>query len=96
MGATETIMKKKLKSLCLSGAETCFPSEEIDTAPEQWRSQCLVARIQRDEWKSIATEALASFRCTQRPEIYPEGHWSQRVQSLLENVTEHTTPRNED
>jgi hypothetical protein len=21
----------------------------VDTAPEQWRSQCLVARIQRDE-----------------------------------------------
>lgn len=25
------------------------PSSEVDTAPEQWRSQCLVARIQRDE-----------------------------------------------
>lgn len=28
---------------------TCSPSSEVDTAPEQWRSQCLVARIQRDE-----------------------------------------------
>jgi hypothetical protein len=27
----------------------CPPSSEVDTAPEQWRSQCLVARIQRDE-----------------------------------------------
>jgi hypothetical protein len=27
----------------------CHPSSEVDTAPEQWRSQCLVARIQRDE-----------------------------------------------
>lgn len=40
---------------------------------------------QRDEWKSIAKEALISFRCTQRPEIYPEGHWSRRAQCLLEN-----------
>ena len=38
---------------------------------------------QRDEWKSIAKEALMSFRCTQRPEIYPEGHWSRRAQGLL-------------
>jgi uncharacterized coiled-coil DUF342 family protein len=38
---------------------------------------------QCDEWKSIAKEALMSFRCTQRPEIYPEGHWSRRAQGLL-------------
>lgn len=30
-------------------AAACSPSEEVDTAPEQWRSQCLVARIQRDQ-----------------------------------------------
>ena len=38
---------------------------------------------QRDEWKSIAEEALISFRCTQLPEIYPEWHWSRRAQGLL-------------
>jgi hypothetical protein len=33
-------------------------TETDDTAgtmgPEQWRSQCLVARIQRDQWKAEA------------------------------------------
>jgi hypothetical protein len=53
-----------------------------------WELEPLVAAIesQRNEWKVIAAEALASFRCTQRPEIYPEGHWSRRAQSLLENA----------
>jgi len=32
-----------------SATTACSPSSEVDTAPEQWRSQCLVARIQRDE-----------------------------------------------
>lgn len=32
-----------------SNAAAYSPSEKVDTAPEQWRSQCLVARIQRDE-----------------------------------------------
>jgi phage shock protein A len=40
----------------------------------------------RNEWRSIAKEALASFRCTQRPETYPDGHWSRRAQYLLENA----------
>ena len=40
---------------------------------------------ERNEWKAIAKDALASFRCTQRPEIYPEGDWSRRAQNLLEN-----------
>ena len=40
----------------------------------------------RNELRAIAKEALGSFRCTQRPEMYPEGDWSRRAQSLLENV----------
>ena len=34
-------------------------TDEIDTAPEQWRSQCLVARIQRDEAIKSADKARA-------------------------------------
>lgn len=37
-------------------------TDEIDTAPEQWRSQCLVARIQRDEAIKSADKARAYKR----------------------------------
>ena len=40
----------------------CSPSSEVDTAPEQWRSQCLVARIQRDEALKSAEHAKAYKR----------------------------------
>ncbi len=58
-----------------------------------WELEPLVAaiEIQRNEWQAIAKEALESFRCTQRPEIYPEGHWSRRAQSLLENTAKSPT-----
>lgn len=40
----------------------CSPSSDVDTAPEQWRSQCLVARIQRDEALKSAERAKAYKR----------------------------------
>ena len=40
---------------------------------------------ERDEWRAVAEEALVSFRCTQKLEDYPEGHWSRRAQTLLKH-----------
>ncbi len=40
----------------------CSPASEVDTAPDQWRSQCLVARIQRDEALKSAEHAKAYKR----------------------------------
>jgi hypothetical protein len=70
------------------------PTPETDAATlNKWQDSCPLQVVpkslavalerQRDEWESIAKEALMSFRCTQRPEIYPEGHWSRRAQGLL-------------
>lgn len=41
--------RRERAALRPSDATACPPSENVDTAPEQWQSQCLVARIQRDE-----------------------------------------------
>ena len=48
---THQMPEPKTNSTAIAGSSltTCSPSSEVDTAPEQWRSQCLVARIQRDE-----------------------------------------------
>jgi len=66
--------------------KTYFPlvltSEDVD----RMEKDLAAIEIQRNEWQAIAKEALASFQCTQRPENYPEGHWSRRAQNLLENA----------
>ena len=49
----------------------------------------------RNELRAITKEALGSFKCTQRPETYPEGHWSRRAQSLLENEKSPSVGANE-
>ena len=54
------------------------------TRPSMWDKLQSLERG-RDEWRAIAEEALASFRCTQKPEDYPEGHWSRRAQTLLKH-----------
>ena len=41
---------------------TCSASFEVDTAPEQWRSQCLVARIQRDEYRAALKTLHATIQ----------------------------------
>jgi len=35
------------------------------------------------ELEEIATDALRSFRCTQKPSDYPKTHWSNRLELLL-------------
>jgi hypothetical protein len=48
-----------------------------------WELEPLVAdiEIERDEWKSIAMEALKEFKATNKPGR--EDHWSHRVDKLL-------------
>ena len=53
---------------------------EVEQDCEDIRSE---AAEERDEWKSIAKESLASFRLTQPPECYAESHWSRRAEALL-------------
>jgi hypothetical protein len=38
------------------------------------------------ELEDIATDALRSFKCTQRPSDYPPTHWSNRLEILLSNA----------
>lgn len=45
---------------------------------------CKTIEEEREEWKQIAKEALSSFKCTQTPDDYPDGHWSRRAVSLFE------------
>ena len=98
--ATEELMARRSAADCSLSSECVIGRDlegrlKIQSAPEiflcaRGSIEDLITRHndlirERDEWKAIAKDALASFRCTQRPEIYPEGHWSRRAQSLLEN-----------
>jgi hypothetical protein len=35
------------------------------------------------ELRKLLKESLASFKLTQDPSIYPEGHWSRKAENLL-------------
>lgn len=40
------------------------------------------------ELEDIASQSLQAFRCTQRPEDYPQTHWSNRLETLLRHNAE--------
>lgn len=44
---------------------------------------CKTIEEELEEWKQIAKDSLSSFKITQTPADYPEGHWSRRAVSLL-------------
>lgn len=52
---------------------------------EGWQGFTEDTKSAMRELEEIATDALKSFRCTQRPSDYPETHWSRRLENLLEN-----------
>jgi hypothetical protein len=61
-------------------------SDGIDISAETIRQAAASLRslqAERDELRSIALDALASFRCTQNPSLYPADHWSRRARSLV-------------
>ena len=76
-------------------------TDEIDTAPEQWRSQCLVARIQRDEAIKSADKARAYKRVLKEENARLRLELGKALKSL-ENVNvlapagEKTQPTNSD
>jgi len=56
---------------------------------EPWLStetKCRSLHDHAEKLEEIATDALKSFRCTQRPSDYPEDHWSRRLENLMENA----------
>jgi hypothetical protein len=69
-------------------AASCSPSSEVDTAPEQWRSQCLVARIQRDTAYASLREMIDLNEATGDPD--PE--ITDRARALLPERLSGGTP----
>ena len=60
-------------------ADQIINSEEIDSFDGKVDVLLDLAR----DLEEIATDALKSFKCTQRPQDYPPSHWSNRLEILL-------------
>lgn len=50
-------------------------------------SRLSLAEGERDEMRSILGSALLGFKCTQRPESYPDSHWCNQAIKVL-TITE--------